>query len=329
EQSKAAELAKGIRPYVAAYTPLAIWDYLFEGKELVMILLQEDTDGGKIQLKRWFKDKWELWEQDEGDKYELINEGVNKLGVIPFVLLRNRDSMKKMTGISDIVDIAPLNRRIYYLDSDALEIIDRTAVPIPEMHEDSVPKVSGETGEVQSGTGNVMVRAADDKLGFQWKEPPHNSLKEIREWRMQAVNDILSIAKTSQGQAIQTEAKSGVALEIEFQELNAKISEKAFNAEDFEYRVFILVGLWQGIDLGAMIAYAKKFGIKDLAHQIETAISAKSAVPSRTYQSEVSKGIVKATLPKDTDPKIIKEIEKELDQVQPEVPEVDDNGEVA
>lgn len=326
--SKKAESDLGIKPYVALYSPMAIWDWEFgitRGvRTLTKLVLKEDTDGGPNQVKVWYPDHWELWEavssgtkstQEGSVKYKKVDKGTNTLGVIPFALLRNRDSLKRMTGVSDIADIAGVNRRIYYLDSDALEIIDSAAIPILEGTESALDSTAGEQQEVNIGTKSVLTRPDGEPEGFRWIEAPHTSLAQILKWREQAVADIKYMSKSGQGDPQKQTAESGVALELRFQQLGALLSEKAENAEAFEVRIFELIARWQNLtNFDFEIQYPRKFGIRDLMHDLDVAISAKGLISSRTFAAEISKNMAVRMLPRDTDPKIIAKIEKELDQ---------------
>lgn len=319
--SRGEELEAGIRPYVAAYSPLAIWDWKFSKdangvKFLSELILEEDNDGGPLQIMKWTIFSWELWEKTAGsdNKFTKVDGEDHTLAEIPFALLRNRDSFKKMTGISDIADIAPVNRRIYYLDSDSLEIIDGTAFPILEGSAEAIDDTSGESQETVIGSASLLKRpAGGEGEGFRWIEPPHTSLAQILAHRNSSIEDIRWMSKTGQSEATKQQPSSGVALELTFQQLNALLSDKAENAESFETRVFRLIGLWEGADVGASIEYARKFGIRDLQHDLDVAITSKMVVPSQTYAAEIGKRFAAKILPSDTDPKIMKQIEEELD----------------
>ncbi len=237
----------------------------------------------------------------------------------------NRDSFKRMTGVSDIADIADVNKRIYYLDSDALEVIDATAFPILEGPVEAIEDSSGQSQETEIGTSTLLKRP-DDKEGFKWIEAPHTSLEQILSHRNSSINDIKYMAKTGQADATKTgQVKSGVALELEFQQLSALMVDKAENAEDFEHRVFELIGLWEGKDYEMVVKYARSFGIRDLMHDLDTAITSKVVITSPTFQAELGKAFAARILPKDTPPEIIEEINKELENPAP-LPGSEDDG---
>jgi hypothetical protein len=323
--SRAAELEAGIRPYVAAYTPLSIWDWKFSKdangiRFLSELILEEDNDGGPQQVMRWTIFNWELWELKSGSDNKFVKVGGedHSLAEIPFALLRNRDSFKKMSGVSDIADIAPVNRRIYYLDSDALEIIDSTAFPILEGSAAAIEDTSGKDQETVIGNASLLKRPEGGEAeGFRWIEAPHTSLAQILAHRNSSISDIKYMSKTGQTEAEKGQPASGVSLELTFQQLNALLADKAENAETFEDRIFRLVDLWEGVDHGAEIKYTRKFGIRDMMHDLDVALTSKAVINSPTYAAELGKNFAFKILPRDTDAKIIKQIEDELDNPVP------------
>lgn len=330
EKSKGEEQTKGIRPYIAPYSPLSIWDWKYERIDGIMtltyLLLEEDTDGGDPQVMEWTREDWKLWEKTgDESKYALEDSGINSLKEIPFILLRNRDSFKKMAGVSDISDIATVNRRIYFLDSDALEIIDNCAIPI---FEGSIEAMGNKDQEVIVSTTSMLKRPEGGLgEGFRWIEAPHTSLAQILAWRNSAIADIKWMAKTGQGDAQKQTGESGVALELRFQQLSALLSGKAENAESFETKAFYFIGRWENSEIDATIEYPRKFGIRDMQHDLDTAIESKMVVTSPTFQAEIGKSFALKILPKDTDQKIIDKINDELDNPVEPVPGSEKDGE--
>jgi hypothetical protein len=70
---------------------------------------------------------------------------------------------------------------------------------------------------------------------------------------------------------------SGVAMETEFQLLNAKLSEKASNMELAEEQMWRLFGLYQGREWLGEIDYPESFSIRDQQREFAQLASAKSA----------------------------------------------------
>jgi len=316
-RTKADEVAQGMRPYIVPYSPMQFINYKYErinGEPVLteLILLEESDDCEIKKYRIWYRDKWELWEDSTskaGGKSEItmIDNGVNNLGDIPFVLIKNRDMFKRMQGLSDIEDIVDINRRIYNMDGSADETIERTGYPFLEL-----PRSSVDEGKTQIGTGNLIVRDDDEEKGAEWKEPPHTSLPKILEWREAAIEDIREMART--GKISGTQIESGIALELRFQQLNALLSEKAANMEHAENEVFRLFALWEGKTWDGKITYPRKFGIRDLLYDLDLALKANLVVPSRTFESEQGKRLA-ARILKDADQKIIDIIGKELETI--------------
>ena len=292
--------ALDIRPYVTIVTPenLLDWSYARRpsgGSVLEMVKIREARDIYRI----WTEQEWELWGvEDDGRGVRLIDAGVHGLGTVPVVNLFNKQSGMKMVGISDIQDIADINKNIYYLCSDAKEIIENTAFPML-----AVPYERGEGVETRDVGPRSIIQfdPAEPNARPYWLEPPHSSLTEIREWVKQDIAEIFRIARMGGVKATEDFAKprSGVALELEHQQLYAALSEKADNLEQAETRVMELWALWQGKTFDGTIDYPDDFSVKDVERDLDLALKARGAVAgSPTFDREVQKKIVSAVLPR-------------------------------
>jgi len=312
------EKANGIRPYISTYTPENIINFEFKrinGKPTLttLVLREEDAEeslSGEVELdiyRVWRRAGWQVYgvEDDKLESAKLLDEGEHKMGEIPFVIVRNRGFNARFEGRSDIADIADINRRIYRLDSDLDEIIENTAYPMLEAPHGGSDIIGGSSNIVEYDPENPTARHA-------WLEPPHSSLAEIRNVRADCVDDILAIAKTgAEGQ--DKTAKSGVSLEIEFQQLNAILAEKAENMEKVENRIFYLFAKWQNFkgELGD-VEYVRKFGIRDLSTDLDNAIKARGAIQSRTFDKEQAVNLASRVLA-DVDTETMLAIKTELD----------------
>jgi len=292
EASRQEEIANGIIPYLSVYNPSSIINWKREkinGKSTLsmLVLKEEEIQEGVEQFKIWYPYSWELWEKQSiknstKKKMVMVDSGENPLGIIPFVIIKNRDTFEFMEGISDLSDIADINKNIYYYDSDAMEIIDRTAFPFLEEPVDSLGNTGN--GDIEVGTGNVLQRDIADTLGHRWIEPSHSSLSRILEWRNQAVNDIQTSAKMESAEGsnkrITNKSESGSAMEMRFQQLNAVLSDKAENMEVAEEDILTLVALWDNIIWNGSIRYARKFGIRDLVTDLDNALRSQKSISS-------------------------------------------------
>jgi len=312
--TRAESMERGIRPYAALITPeyLTDWSYTHLDTGHPVLDMVKIKEGGK-RFRIWRRDEWELWEM-QGDDAEplLVDSGWHGLGEVPIVNLYNKRSGLRMLGVSDIQDIADINRNIYYLCSDAREIIENTAFPMLALPYGM--RNSAENKEV--GPHNIIqFDPSEPNARPYWLEAPHSSLSEIREWVRQDISEIYRIARMGGVKAVEDfrSARSGVALELEYQQLYAALSEKADNLEMAENKVLGLWAKWEGMEFDGAVDYPDDFSLKDITNDMERALSAQSArVDSRTFRKEMQKRIVDAALPKldaQTRTAVYKEIE--------------------
>ncbi len=325
--SKQDELDKGIRPYMTAYVPSSIIDYEMEyqggARVLTKLVLQEDTGKtGVLTYKVWYQDRWELWEKEKEKEWNKIEDGLNIIKSIPFVVIINRDKdFHPIIGKSDIADIADINNRVYGFDSDASHIIKQCAFPFLQGPASSIKAIDKLSTDVA-----IPIDDSDgeSKPELKWTEPVHTSLPQIMAWRQEAIQDIKDMSKLQSGQEKQ-QAESGIALEIQFRPLNAMLTEKAENMELAETRILNILGLYLGQIFTGKIEYPREFAVMDLMQEIDIAINAKTAVQSRTFKAEVEKIIATKALP-EAEEATMKTILEEIDAaaIEPVIPDVND-----
>ncbi|MBI5560564.1 MAG: phage portal protein [Deltaproteobacteria bacterium] len=313
--STLAEAAENdIRPYVSLVTPENLLDWKFQrsvyGKPVLgMVKIREAENIYRI----WTGEGWELWEAlADSAEARLLNAGVHGLGVVPLVTLYNRRSGIRMLGTSDIQDIADINKNIYYLCSDAKEIIENTAFPML-----AVPyeKTGVDQGK-EVGPRNIL-QFDPSEAGARpyWLEAPHSSLTEIREWVKQDIGEIFRIAKMGGAKAAEdfSQPRSGIALELEYQQLHAVLAEKADNMEQAESELLNLWAGWEGGRFDGTIDYPDDFSVRELDRNLEAAFKALEAkIESATFRKELQKEIASTILPKLDDSKK-EEISREID----------------
>ena len=289
-----------IRPYLTIVTPENLLDWSEKRDATGKPALEEvKISEGDDTYRVWNREGWKLWGIDsESGDVKLIDSGEHALGVIPMVTLYNKRSGRNMLGISDIQDIADINKNIYYLCSDAKEIIENTAFPML-----ALPYEKGVRDEERHiGPRNILqFDPSEPNSKPYWLEAPHSSLTEIREWVKQDINEIHRIAKMGGVKATEdfAQSRSGVAIELEYQQLHAVLSEKGDNLEEAETRLLELWALWQGKSFDGCIDYPDDFSVRDLDRDLERAIKAVSIeIASPTFKSELEKKIVGSALPK-------------------------------
>ena len=273
--SQGAELDMGIRPYVNVLTPLAVLDWRWErtpsgSYELVHFKYIEEVVDKFTVIKEWTKEEIRTWIMDETAKQASLDAvEVNGLGVIPAVLSYNKRSVVKGIGVSDIADIADIQRLIYNLTSE-----------IEQSHRlDGHPSlvVCPDT-QYGSGAGAVIVIPENSDPGLKPYVLEHGganvaSIHATIEKQVEAIN---RISNTGGVRATETKTLSGVAMEVEFSLLNARLAEKADQLELTEEQLWQLFALYQGRDWMGEIEYPGSFNIRDTAREFTQLQQAKN-----------------------------------------------------
>jgi len=272
----AEEQAMNIRPYVSLLTPLVVLDWIWERGpcgcyELVYLKYVEDINGDINILKEWTPIEIKTTEINAVDNIiqsEVIE--VNELGKIPAVIAYSDRSIVRGLGISAITDIADCQRFIYNSLSEADQSIRL----------DSHPSLVA-TPDTQIGTGAGSVIQIPENLDAGLK--PYvldfaganiNSIYTVID---KTVESIEKMANVGGVRTTETRSQSGVALQTEFQLLNARLSGFADNLELAEEQMWQLFCLYQMQPYDVVIDYPDSFQIKDAENEINQLQLAKNA----------------------------------------------------
>ena len=176
------------------------------------------------------------------------------------------------------------------------------------------------TPSVNASAGAGAVIEMPDELEPNLKpyllQPSGSSLTSIMDSIESKVNSINRIAHIGAVRTTKTNISSGVALQTEFELLNARLSEKADNLEIAEEQLFRLYAMFQDTDFDGEINYPDSFNIRDYATDLLFYQQAKAInVQSPTLNKEIDKEIARAVV--DNDEKL-NEIFTEID-TKPEV----------
>ena len=270
------ELEMGNRPYVNLLTPLVVSDWNWErmpgGKyELGYFKYVEEVIDNITTVREWTRDTIKTWVMDDQKKEAYLElEEINQLGMIPVVLVYNQRGITKDLGISDINDIADLQRQIYNLTSENEQSIRMDGHP---------SLVAPATAQLGSGAGAIIIQqeGSDPGLAPYYLEHGGNSIIGIHSSIDKLVEAIDRISFTGGVRATATRSMSGIAMETEFQLLNAKLSEKASNIELAEEQIWKLFGLYQGREWLGEIEYPSSFNVRDTQREFQQLAQAKSA----------------------------------------------------
>lgn len=200
----------------------------------------------------------------------LKDEELNMLGKIPAILVYNQRGITKDIGVSDITDIADMQRQIYNLNSENEQAIRLDGHP---------SLVTPSSAILGSGAGAIiqLTEGSDPGLNPYYLEAGGTSVGNIHSSIDKLVEAIERMSFTSGVRTTKTQTASGVSLETEFQLLNAKLAEKSDQLELAEEQVWKLFGQYQGREWDGEIEYPDSFNIRDTQREINQLVSAKSA----------------------------------------------------
>ena len=330
------ELDERIYPYVAAYFPTAILDWEFKRDKnnrpyLYYLKLLDDDDWYRM----WWQDRYEIWELPEIDvktgivnadaEAKLIKKGVNRLGKIPFIWLYNLKGVKRPIGISDVHEVGRIDLSILRNLSGGEEIITYAAFPMMRkpMQEARPDGLNPPAGEDEVGVTAVLEfdpehpESKPDWLSAIVSEP----ITAILEWVTRKVSEIYRSTNVGGMAAMEvsTVAKSGVALQAEFQLLNSNLVRKAINLEKAEKSIIHYWLLWQlteDLFKKVNIERSRTYDVEQLATDLENALTSKTLIKSEKFIKAIQKSIARQMLPTFTDAEM-KEVDDEIDASKP------------
>ena len=314
-QTRAEELQLDIRPYMSLYTPENVLNWNFErslnGKYILTSLtLLEDLFDDMATIRVWTMEDittYRVAEFNKGystSKPIMVDEMPNMLGKIPAVVLYNQKSQRRGIGISDLNDVAELQKAIYNDYSEIEQLIRLSNHP---------SLVKTPNVEASAGAGSIIEMPEDlePNLKPYLIQPSSQSLDGIMNNINMKVESINRITHMGAVRATQDRVQSGIALQTEFQLLNARLSEKADYLQNAEEQIWNLFAEWQGREFDGEIIYPDSFNLRDYASDLQFLQMAKaSGVQSDSFVKEVDKQIARAVV--DDDEKI-NTIDNEID----------------
>ena len=303
--TRADELAQEVRPYLTMATPENVLDWSYERSangryELSMLKVREWVEGDNSFYRLWERDTIRGYEI-VGDEATLVDTIINPLGVIPAVCLYGNRSPIRGIGVSDITDVAYMQRAIYNELSEIEQLIRISN------HPSLVKSVGTDAG---AGAGSVIDVEEGDEFKPYLLQPSGGNLDAIRASITDKIESINRMTHMGAVRATDAQTKSGVALQTEFQLLNAKLSEKADLLELAEEQLWNLFAMWQGINSEIEVDYPDTFDLRDYGTELEFLQRAKaSGVNSTTFKKGVDKAIAELVLGDEDLAKATSEIE--------------------
>jgi hypothetical protein len=285
------EISNEIRPYLSLLTPLTVLDWSFSRTQsgrysLDYLRYIEEINGDIVVVKEWFVDKILT---HHVNKLEQISnkttEEVNELGMIPAVCAYSARSTVRGVGISQIADIADAQRFIYNCTSEVFESIRL----------DSHPSLVV-TADVDVGTGAgaliKMPDSMDPNLRPYVLDFNGAGIESIYRSIEHTIASIDKMSNMGAVRATQSKELSGVAMQTEFQLLNAKLSEMADNLELAEEQMWKIYCMYQNVQYNMTIEYPGSFNVRDTDSEISQLQKAKSAATSPVVLASIDAQIL-------------------------------------
>jgi len=289
--SVADELEAGVRPYLTLLTPLVVVDWNWSRQPSGKYMLDyfkyiEDVNGNLRTVKEWTPEFITTYTVDV--ESEVVEEKIvepNGLGWIPAVCAYNTRSTVRGVGISDIADIADAQKMIYNSTSEVVESIKL----------DTHPSLVA-TPETNVGTGAGALIHIPDNLDPGLKpyalEFSGASVDSIYKSIEHTTNAIDKMANTGAVRATESRTLSGVAMETEFQLLNARLSEKADNMELAEEQIWKIYAYYGNTEWTGEIKYPGSFNIRDTANEINQLRTAKESATDKRVTKEIDRKLL-------------------------------------
>ena len=309
--TRAEELDQGIRPYLNIYTPENVLDWHYTRNNAGYYFLdylkirEEQTAEGEF-YKLWFIDKIDTVFVSTINREEpkLITSVPNPLGKIPAVILYNQRSPMRGLGVSDLNDVADLQKSIYNELSEIEQIIRLSNHP-------SLVK----TKDTDAGAGAGSIIEIPDNIDANLKpyilQPNGSNLDGVLRSINHKVEAINRLTHVGTLRATAERVQSGIALRTEFELLNARLSEKSKLMELAEEQIWRLFAEWQETVFDGEVEYPESFDIRDWATDLELLQSAKASnIKSATFAKEIDKQIAKTVIDDDT---TLEQINSEID----------------
>ena len=309
--TRAEELDQGIRPYLNIYTPENVLDWHYTRNDagyyyLDYLKIREEQTAEGEYYKLWYQDKIDcvFVSTVNRDEPKLISSLPNPLGKIPAVILYNQRSPMRGLGVSDLTDVADLQKAIYNELSEIEQIIRLSNHP-------SLVK----TKDTDAGAGAGSIIEIPDNIDANLKpyilQPNGSNLDGVLRSINHKVEAINRLTHVGTLRATAERVQSGIALRTEFELLNARLSEKSKLMELAEEQLWRLFADWQETVFDGEIEYPESFDIRDWATDLELLQTAKASnIKSATFAKEIDKQIAKTVIDDDT---TLEQINSEID----------------
>lgn len=289
--TRADEIAQGVRPYLNLLTPLVVTDWRYAraangSYQLSYFKYIEDVNGDVRTIREWTPQEIRtLVVNSEKNTIDSDVREPNGLGKIPAVCAYNGRSSLRGIGISDITDIADAQKFIYNATSEVEQSIRMNTHP---------SLVTTPETQVGSGSGSLIQIPENLDPGLKPYLIEFNgaSIDSIYRSIEHTIASIDKMANVGAVRATQSRTLSGIAMETEFQLLNARLSEKGDLLEIAEEGVWNLFCDYMGYTWDGYVKYPNSFNLRDKQSEIAQLKSAKETATDPVVLRKIDEHIL-------------------------------------
>lgn len=291
--TRADEVAVGVRPYVSILTPLTVIDWKWKrdiaGRyTLAYLKYIEDVNGDISVIKEWTPEFITTYTVDT--QHETVidaGQDENQLGFIPAVIAYSDRSITRGIGVSQIDDIADAQKYIYNALSEAEQSIRLDSHP---------SLVTTNDTQVGVGAGAIIQMAENLDPGLKpyvldFAGANIDNIYTVINNTIQSIEKMASIGGV---RATEARTLSGVAMETEFQLLNAKLSSLADNLELAEEQIWQIFAFYLGTTWNGSVEYPGSFNIRDTGTEIKNLQIAKATASDPALLAEIDEQLAEA-----------------------------------
>jgi len=288
-------------PYIGFRKKSHVTDEQFDAMgNLTSITFSEVAPDEKPLKRTYTTTGWQI----DRDIYENgVVSGEYNFGRVPVV---------KLTSHRFLINVAAQSLKMFNLESEMDELLTSQAFSIlymffTDIHAYNEAKAAG---ALTLGTENgIAVIGNNQPPGFI---SPDGINVNLYLSRINTVKE--AIFRAACLEFLGSTQLSGEALQLLFNQLNARLSSIAKTTEVVEKQIFELVGLWMGEKSEIVVSYPSDFNIRSIPTEIQTAAEALALnVGSETFEKELKKRIAKIVLDDITAEKA-SDIDNEIDK---------------
>ena len=281
------EMAQGARPYLSLYTPLAVLDWTWEqqpngGYALSYIKVLEEINGENNKVVEWTKETITTYSIDQVKKTVTNMDIVpNQLGRLPFVCVYGERSPVRGIGQSLIDDIADQQRMIY---NELAEVYDSIRL---DTHPSLVATEQVNAQGASAGQVITIPETMDPNLKPYVLQFQGGQIDKIYASINERRKMIDGMGNVGSVRASETREMSGIAIETEFQLLNARLTNIADNLELAEEQIWQEVCQYLGQEWMGEIKYPDNFALRNVVSELDQLAKMKQLSARPEIQTEI------------------------------------------